>query len=103
MNSARTRISAAAVKQAVDAGEFYAKELTMPPPRPGREWQSGGRCPFHVDRRVGNFRINVRTGAFTCFSCGVRGGDIIAFTQALHGMSFPDALDELCDSWGVRP
>ena len=29
-------------------------------------------CPFHADRRVGNFSVSER--GYTCFSCGAAGG-----------------------------
>jgi DNA primase len=34
-------------------------------------------------------------GAFKCFSCGAKGGDVLAFHQQLHKMSFVDACKDL--------
>jgi DNA primase len=71
-------------------------------PAPKREgWVDGGLCPFHADEHRGNFRVNIDTGAFRCFSCGVGGGDIIAFLMKRDGLSFPEALRKLADDWGV--
>jgi DNA primase len=55
----------------------------------------GGLCPFHEDRHRGSFRINLDTGAYCCFACGAKGGDILAFHQAHLGLSFPDAVEDL--------
>ncbi|WP_082054117.1 CHC2 zinc finger domain-containing protein [Methyloterricola oryzae] len=61
----------------------------------------GGLCPFHADGRAGSFRVHLETGAFCCFACGAKGGDIVAFVQQREGLSFQDALTKLADEWGV--
>jgi DNA primase len=30
-------------------------------------------CPYHDDRRLGNFSVNISSGVWFCFSCGERG------------------------------
>jgi len=60
------------------------------------EWRSA-LCPFHDDRRP-SLRVNIRTGAFRCFSCGAKGGDIVAFHRLKYGLGFRAALRDL----GVR-
>lgn len=81
--------------------EFYRIELPdMPPPR-GGGWCNGGLCPFHDDKHAGSFCVNLETGGFNCFSCGTRGGDIIAFIQQRDGLSFPDAVHKLTNEWGL--
>jgi len=30
-------------------------------------------CPFHNDRRIGSFSVNILTGRYHCFSCGAKG------------------------------
>lgn len=61
------------VKGYIPPAEFYRTELpTMPPPR-GGGWRDGGLCPFHADNRAGSFRVNLETGAFTCYLVA-RGG-----------------------------
>lgn len=57
-----------------------------------------GLCPFHDDKRAGSFVINIRTGAFRCFSCGARGGDIIDFHMQRHRLCFTDAFNELTET-----
>lgn len=46
--------------------------------------------------------MNLDTGAFVCFSCGAKGGDIIAFIQQRDGLSFRDAVEKIADEWGVE-
>lgn len=81
--------------------DFCRVELpSMPTPR-GNGWRDGGLCPFHNDKRSGSFRVNLETGAFVCFSCGTKGGDIIAYKQQKEGLSFPIAVQNLTDEWGL--
>lgn len=89
------------IKSYIPPSEFYRAELpAMPPPR-GGGWRDGGLCPFHDDKHTGSFRVNHETGAFTCFSCGTKGRDIIAFIQHRDGLSFPDAVQKLTNEWGL--
>jgi DNA primase len=96
-------IDTARVKAAIPPRDFYRAELpAMRAPKRDTGWVSGGLCPFHNDQNEGNFRVNLDTGAFTCFACGCKGSDVIAFTQLRHALSFPDALRTLSDTWGGR-
>jgi len=89
------------VKAYIPPSDFYQAELPeMPPPR-GNGWRDGGLCPFHSDKHAGSFRVNLETGAFLCFSCGSKGGDIIAFIQQRDGLSFPEAVQKLSSEWGL--
>jgi DNA primase len=56
-------------------------------------WRSA-LCPFHEDTRP-SLRINVESGAFRCMACGIRGGDVLAFHRARHGLSFVQAARDL--------
>lgn len=89
------------VKAYITPGNFYHAELPSMPPRRGSGWRDGGLCPFHSDKHAGSFRVNLETGAFLCFSCGTKGGDIIAFIQQRDGLSFPEAVRKLTDEWGI--
>lgn len=81
--------------------DFYRTEMpTLPAPR-GSGWRDGGLCPFHADNHPGSFHVNLDTGAFKCFSCGAKGGDIIAFLQLRDGLSFTDATHTLATEWGL--
>jgi len=88
------------IKRAINTANYYAVNL------PGvvlkkHGWIDGGLCPFHADNTRGSFRLNTETGGFKCFSCGAAGGDVIAFEQKRHGLSFPDALAKLANDWGL--
>lgn len=89
------------VKAYIPPVEFYRLELPTMAPSKGHGWCDGGLCPFHDDHHAGSFDVNLTTGAFHCFSCKEKGGDIIAFTQRNYGLSFPEALQKLADEWGV--
>jgi DNA primase len=97
-----SRLSARDLKQAISPACFYEFELPGFVLRRTEGWVDGGLCPFHDDHHRGNFRVNLDTGAFTCFACGVKGGDIVAFTQLRHELEFRDALVMLADQWGVQ-
>ena len=41
-------------------------------------------------------RINVQSGAFVCMAgCGARGGDVLAYHMAAHGLGFIEAAKAL--------
>jgi DNA primase len=90
------------IKRAIAPADFYAAELpAMKPPR-RIGWNDAGLCPFHADNHAGSFRVQVETGAFHCFACGARGGDILAFVMLRDGLAFREALDMLATEWGIR-
>jgi DNA primase len=64
--------------------------------RPRRGW-SMGRCPFHESRSGKSFSVHV-DGAFFCFGCGVKGGDLVAFTRLRERCDFPTAC-KLLGAW----
>lgn len=64
-----------------------------------REWRSA-LCPFHPDKNP-SLNVNVRTGAFRCFVCDAKGGDVLAFHRLKTGMGFIDAAKDL-NAWEVK-
>ncbi len=56
-------------------------------------WRSA-LCPFHDDTSP-SLRVNVETGAFRCMACGAKGGDVLAYHRARHGLSFSQAARDL--------
>lgn len=89
------------IKASISPADFYRTELPAMPPLRGGGWRDGGLCAFHDDKHAGSFRVNLDTGAFVCFACGTKGGDIIAFIQQRDGLSFTDAMQKIADNWGV--
>jgi len=51
-------------------------------------------CPFHTDTKP-SLRVRLETGAFKCMVCGAHGGDVLAFHQQLHGLTFKAAAQQL--------
>ncbi|MEW6611474.1 MAG: DUF7146 domain-containing protein [Pseudomonadota bacterium] len=96
-NYNNSRIDAATVKDLIDPRTYYAGELIEAPVSRwrGTGWQDGGLCPFHADRRAGSFRIHLGSGAYDCFACGAKGGDLIAFHMQRYGLGFAEAIQDL--------
>lgn len=93
-------LNAEYIKSAISPSYFYAHELRNTSSQT-QDWSDGGLCPFHAEKNAGSFHVNMTTGAFKCFSCGAKGGDIIAFTMAQYDLGFFDALIKLADDWGL--
>jgi DNA primase len=90
------------IKSAISPREFYKAELPgMPAPKRDTGWTDGGLCPFHPDSHHGNFRVNLDSGAYTCFTCGMKGPDIISFTQTRYSLTFSGAIRALKDALGI--
>lgn len=87
------------IKNALSPADFYRHELNAPLTKHGLN--NGGLCPFHNDRKAGSFFVNLNSGAFICYSCGTKGGDIVAFTMTLYGLKFAEALAQLASDWGL--
>jgi len=57
------------------------------------KWRTAA-CVFHGSSD--SMRINTDTGAFVCMAgCGARGGDVLAYHMAAHGLDFIEAAKEL--------
>jgi len=56
-------------------------------------WRSA-LCPFHDDHNP-SLRLNAETGAYRCMACAAKGGDVLAFHRARHGLSFAQAAQDL--------
>lgn len=78
---------------------FYADALGKLT-RPSRGW-SRGNCPFHESKSKSSFSVNVDNGAFYCFGCGVKGGDLVAFLMLRDKVPFPEACKRL-GAWDDR-
>lgn len=96
----KKKLNVDSIKQSLSPLDFYRYELPNAPLKK-HGWNDGGLCPFHSDNKPGSFRVNLATGAYKCFACGMAGGDVIAFVMALYGLRFVEALDKLADEWGL--
>lgn len=90
------------IKNTISPLSFYQRELNLQTSGKQAGWIDGGLCPFHADQHRGSFKVNLDNGAFKCFSCNVKGGDIISFLQARRSLNFEDAVSSLCHDWGIR-
>lgn|GEM_PF-573750 len=88
------------IKNSLSPLDFYRYELPAAPLKKAG-WNDGGLCPFHSDNKPGSFRVNLTTGAYKCFACASYGGDVVAFTMALHVVNFGDAMNRLANEWGL--
>ena len=68
-------------------GYFEAQGLKLAGPRSAK-WKTT-ECRFHDGSD--SMRINTATGAWVCMSCGVKGGDVLAYELATTGADFVDA------------
>lgn len=94
-----TNLDTAFIKQSIDPSDFYEYEGQEITKHEKESWKLAGLCPFHADRHSGSFFIQGNSGAFRCFSCDAKGGDIIAFIQKKYEMSFKEAIKKLKSDW----
>ena len=100
-SSRKRKLNVNHIKDSIYPLEFYQHELQGVQLKQAG-WTDGGLCPFHDDNKAGSFKVNLQTGAYTCFACGAKGGDIVAFTMKLYGLDFVEALAKIADEWGLR-
>jgi len=62
----------------------------------GRYW---GLCPFHAEKSP-SFTVNPDKRIFRCFGCGT-GGNVFQFLMRQKGVSFPEAVLELAERYGI--
>lgn len=82
--------------QLPDPSEYFARELGNLTGVARDGWASA-LCPFHEDRRP-SLAVNLRHGGWHCFA-GCGRGDLLAFHQKKHGLSFIEAAKDL-GAWG---
>ena len=84
----------------------FDKSALMSPPAMldsmGIRYQRAGSrlavyCPFHKSGKERNpsLLMHTKDGHYRCFTCGTKGGDVIAFYRAVTGAGFMDALKVL--------
>lgn len=58
--------------------------------------------PRRADRRPGSFSINLRTGKWSDFATGDRGGDVVSLAAYLSGTGQAEAARALADMLALR-
>ncbi len=59
-----------------------------------------GLCPFHSEKTP-SFMVNEEKQIFNCFGCGEK-GDVISFVQKYNRIPFMEAVETLCEEYGIR-
>lgn len=67
--------------------------------RDGREWVA--RNPRRDDHRPGSFKVNLRSGAWSDFATGDKGGDLISLAAYLFGLNQVEAARRVADMLGI--
>lgn len=73
-------------------------ERRVPMKKAGREWTAC--CPFHNERSP-SFYVSPAKQFFHCFGCGAH-GSAIKFLMDYDRLEFPDAVEELAQSVGMK-
>jgi hypothetical protein len=94
-----------AFRRIADAARANSKTVVM-------QWLPGGKCygaewcslnPRRNDRRIGSFRVNLKTGAWGDFATDDRGGDLISLAAYLYGLGQAEAALRVAHMLGVNP
>ena len=59
-----------------------------------------GLCPFHAEKTP-SFTVSHHKQMFYCFGCG-EGGNVFSFLMKHQGMSFPEAVKQLAERYGIQ-
>ena len=59
-----------------------------------------GLCPFHSEKTP-SFMVNEERQIFNCFGCGQK-GDVIKFLQSYYNLPFMEAVEKLCNEYGIK-
>lgn len=73
-------------------------ERRVPMKKAGKEWTAC--CPFHNERSP-SFYVSPAKQFFHCFGCGAH-GSAIKFLMDYDRLEFPDAIEELAQSVGMK-
>jgi DNA primase len=79
------------ILQTINFEKYY--QTAVPSLKINGKLEVQGLCPFHDDHRP-SLSVNIKTGLFRCFACGV-GGDVFTFYQRINNVDFKTALREL--------
>ena len=85
------------IKERIDIVELIGSYVQLK--KAGRNFK--GNCPFHQEKTP-SFVVSPERQLWRCFgSCGI-GGDAIAFFMKYENLSFPEALTDLAQRYGVE-
>lgn len=84
------------LKMNINIVDVVGKEVSLK--KAGSNYK--GLCPFHSEKTP-SFMVNEEKQIYNCFGCGEK-GDLIRFVERFHNLSFMDAVDKLCEDYGIR-
>ena len=84
------------LKMRVNIVDVIGKELPLK--KSGKNYTCC--CPFHHEKTP-SFNVNEEKQFYHCFGCG-KGGDVISFVMEYHKLDFREAVDKLCDDYGIE-
>ncbi|MDJ0875846.1 MAG: DNA primase [Desulfobacterales bacterium] len=59
-----------------------------------------GLCPFHTEKTP-SFTVSDHKQMYYCFGCG-EGGNVFSFLMKHQGLSFPEAVKQLAERYGIQ-
>lgn len=84
------------VRLAADVVDVVGKRVRLS--KKGKDFW--GLCPFHGDSDP-SFKVDRGRGTWHCFGCS-EGGSVFTFVMKDEGLSFPEAVRELAERYGVE-
>ncbi len=73
---------------------FYQREFGSDLGRERRGWAQT-KCCFHDGQSKTSLSLNLMEGNFFCFSCGIKGGDVVKFVMLREKLDFKRAAQSL--------
>lgn len=73
--------------------QVYYESQGLKVKRPSKDGWVTTECQFHGGSD--SMSVNVRHGGFHCWNCCAKGGDILGYHMALHGLDFVTAAKDL--------
>lgn len=80
-------------EQLPEPADYYTAAAGLVLSGPPRAKVKTTRCEFHDGSD--SMRIFMATGGFVCMNCGAKGGDVLAYHMAAHGLDFITAAKAL--------
>ena len=84
------------IKQQINIVDVIGREVNLK--KAGSSYK--GLCPFH-NEKTPSFSVNEQGQYFNCFGCGKK-GDVVHFVMEYYKLPFMDAVDKLCDDYGIK-
>ncbi len=84
------------LKMKVNIVDVIGREVALK--RAGANYK--GLCPFHSEKTP-SFMVNEERQIFNCFGCQEK-GDVIAFVQKYYKLPFMEAVEKLCNEYGIK-